>query len=572
MEGGDDVDVAPAFVPPPVKPHKAVYGLRFFFAIWVVFMHVGNFNDRIKRLRDISISMPGFFMLAGFMLSAATTRPIVDRAHFYKSRIIAAHPLYLLSVFLSLPIYYMVCIGKGEDRLGGSGFTHTCEQREMDRDDDGWGALRRVGREAYMLFSLVAAQTAWPWGVASSELFFVNPALWFSSAYYFTVFCFPFVHSWAKSPLFNPTADSTQRWCACSRSRLFGCNLYCCRPMLLSTLVITVGTKVGHWITKYALYYSGWHNTPNEAAWACWTFPPTWLGTFMLGVLTFNAFEFNRRGASESEYWPFWGVLTDSITLMLLLIIALTAVCYDADRVFAMFFGAHSYHGGAGLDQGWQLCLPVLAVWLYGLAAGTGITSLIMSNTYLVKYLSPAAYAIYLFHLPVCYYWWLSFYSWNDLGHVPQFLDDVSPWEFLAVLSITICLAVFVTHVANEYVTSMFMRLVDYCVRVLSLRYCKGESQWQETDEHNTLTVMVSLIKGLTGADVDGSTLIAECGFDSFGMGAMVALVRKNFPAAKVSAMRLYQLQTVSDLVAEIDGSGVETDTDASSDDYSSEE
>lgn len=566
LEGGDDVGVAQASVPPPVKPHKAVYGLRFFFAVWVVFMHIGNFGERINRLRDISVSMPGFFMLAGFMLAAATTRPIQDRWGFYKSRIIAAHPLYLLCVFICLPIYWIVCIGEGEDRLGGSGFASICEQRELDKDGN-FGVLQRVGRQAYVILTVVAAQTAWPWGLEAARYFWVNPALWFSSAYYFSVYCFPFVHSWSKSPLFNPASDRTQRCCTCSRSRLFSCNPYCCRPMLTSTLLIIVGTKVAHWITKWAFYYSGWYETVDAAAWACWCFPPTWVPTFMLGVLTFNAFEFNRRGTSESEWWPFWGMLTDGITLMLLLICVLSVLNYTADRAFAMFFSAHSYHGGQGLEQGWHLCLGVLAVWFYGLAAGAGFTSQIMSSKYLVQYLSPASYAIYLFHHPVCYYWWLATRAWNDIGHFPEFLEDMEPWEFFAILLISICLAVFVTHVANEYVTSMFMRLFEHSVRVFSLRHCIGESGHEETHEDSTLTVMVSLIKGLTGADVDGSTQIAECGFDSFGMGAMVALVRKNFPAAKISAMRLYQLQTIGELVAEIDckGKGDVSDSDASS-------
>ncbi|CAK0837978.1 unnamed protein product [Prorocentrum cordatum] len=87
-----------------IRPDKSVLGLRFVIALWVVFMHFGaNFPAVIRGFRASSLSMEMFFVIAGFQLSATVTRPITDWCEFYKNRIVAVYPLYLLSILFGLP-------------------------------------------------------------------------------------------------------------------------------------------------------------------------------------------------------------------------------------------------------------------------------------------------------------------------------------------------------------------------------------------------------------------------------------------------------------------------------------
>jgi len=394
--------------------------------------------------------------------------------------------------------------------MGGTEFTEVCKYRS-------W-SLQTINSHVWMMLTVVFAQTAWPWGQQASRAYFPDDPVWFSSAYYFSVFCFPFLHTWMKGRTFPRCSDTSRSWCANLTSRW---------RLLVSTIAVVIYTRAAHLCAFGAIAYA-FEEESWWSSWASWCFPPAWVGVFFLGMLTHDAFVSNQRKSPENA-GSCWGVLTDSITVLLL---SCYAVSYASEKGRTWL---HEYVASDNPD-GWQLCLVLMVPWLYGLAVGNGVTCWFLSNSFLVQYLSPTAYSIYLFHQPVSWYYYLAVYAWNDdWDTFPDKRYLFNPKEFIAILLMTICVALFVTHVANNYVTSIFMRAFD----------CGTPA---ETDGQSALGITLGIIKHLTGVDATGSMQLSECGFDSFGMGSLVAAIRKNFPDSRITTMQLYKIKTVAEL------------------------
>jgi len=60
-------------------------------------------------------------------------------------------------------------------------------------------------------------------------------------------------------------------------------------------------------------------------------------------------------------------------------------------------------------------------------------------------------------------------------------------------------------------------------------------------------------VKGLSGAVVDETTLIADCGLDSFGTSALVGVLKPTFRRLTLTPLEMYRLRTIGDLVERID-------------------
>merc|ERR1719210_1057187 len=89
MATGTEPIVGAATVADPVEVNPALLGVRVFFAINVIFVHVGDWPAWIGIWRSLALNMQIFFTMAGFMLEKATTRPITDPRKFFRSRIMA---------------------------------------------------------------------------------------------------------------------------------------------------------------------------------------------------------------------------------------------------------------------------------------------------------------------------------------------------------------------------------------------------------------------------------------------------------------------------------------------------
>ena len=99
----------------PVNYHEAAVGVKFFLAFAVIYVHIGNFDNRDlpeyshdagyhyewEHTRSWCWHNPIFFLVGGFLLAAGTHVPVTtlkDLANFYSLRIAGLHPMYLLSI------------------------------------------------------------------------------------------------------------------------------------------------------------------------------------------------------------------------------------------------------------------------------------------------------------------------------------------------------------------------------------------------------------------------------------------------------------------------------------------
>ena len=68
-----------------------------------------------------------------------------------------------------------------------------------------------------------------------------------------------------------------------------------------------------------------------------------------------------------------------------------------------------------------------------------------------------------------------------------------------------------------------------------------------------TLLTLVQAINDLSGAEVDGSTKLTECGLDSFGASSLVGVLRGRIPGLKLEPVQLFNIETVGELAKLID-------------------
>jgi len=454
--------------------------------------------------------MPGFFLLAGFLLASSYREPMTckDTRRFYRNRVVAAHPLYLLAVLFGVVTIALI----DHTKLGND--------------------LPSVSGTVYYIIMAVFAQLAWPWGMLTGELLMALGNLWFTSAYYFCLLLFPLLH--------NLTLRQKGARVSCDYYILRPlCVRYLCCPVFLTwvltelliwTVSLTYGIIIG------ALWE---HNKLNPDIFtyflllghAC---PFTWLAIFFLGMLLFRLLEINRQPGSY--LWPYWGICTDFCTFVLLIGTLCVGLFLPTEAVDA----ASHYWSGDLLS--WKLVLPFLCVCMYGLAIGDGMVARVLSTKLVVKYLSPAAYAVYLFQTPVIY-------GWRLLVRHRSSGVGLNDWmDFLGVLTITVTLGLFLVHKVNDRLTSAFLRVFDWLCRRLC---CGCLSSTMETKTN--MEKIQEAVKGLTGADVQPETLILECGFDSFGSSALLGLLRPMFAGLTLTPLELYRLGTFSELLERIE-------------------
>mmetsp|Transcript_14342 Transcript_14342/g.26347 ORF Transcript_14342/g.26347 Transcript_14342/m.26347 type:complete len:1169 (-) Transcript_14342:90-3596(-) len=552
----------------PLKPHKAIYGVRYFFALWVVFVHVGPMKPGwIGVWRLYSFSMPGYFMLAGFLLASSYTGPIGSRMQFYRNRLVAAHPLYLLAMLYSLPYPFLVCPPDGNGVIGpqaAAGFT--CGGLDINYPMP-WSLLHQklpgsyVGQLTYACVMTFFAQLAWPWGTLCNWLgASSNLILWFSSSYYFALLCFPVFHHWLSLRSVSGRL---------ARKRILGRYLinFAVWPYAV-VFIVTVcfisycGTWVPQVVDSFAGLLRAWdpnddspqgvlrnllHKPSGDASGftavmlAAYTFPPQWALVFFLGMILYRLLDMNRRPGSYK--FPYWGIVTDCCTLLLLssfplasLLVAVDGKSSEGQSQLVMIIG--KWWGG---DQQHKLVMLLLSVWLYGLGIGQGYTAKVLGSNFLVKYLSPAAYSVYLFHFQTNSYWQLV-----KMNVMSTSLQEAAwmPWlDYVLVVITATLVAMLAAHKLNAPITSIFMRCIDAV-------FCCANST---AEEQTTLEKVVEAVKGLTGADVGPDTPILECGLDSFGTSALLGIIKPKFPGLNLTPLEMYSLPHIQSLVDRID-------------------
>mmetsp|Transcript_46518 Transcript_46518/g.108440 ORF Transcript_46518/g.108440 Transcript_46518/m.108440 type:complete len:1166 (-) Transcript_46518:152-3649(-) len=552
----------------PLKPHKAIYGVRYFFALWVIFVHVGPMQPGwVGVWRLYSFSMPGYFMLAGFLLASSYTGPIGSRMQFYRNRLVAAHPLYLLAMLYSAPYPFLVCPTDGNGAMGfraAAGIV--CGGLNIDYPMP-WSLMHQklpgsyAGQLTYSFVMTFFAQLAWPWGTLCNWLgASSNLILWFSSSYYFCLLCFPIFHHWL-------TLRSVSGRFA--RKRILGRYVinFAVWPVGV-TFIATVcliaysGTFVPKAVDGFASLFRLWdpnddtpqgnlrsllHPASGDGSFgftavmlAAYTFPPQWALVFFLGMLLYRLLDMNRLPGTYK--FPHWGIVTDCCTLLLLGSFPLASLLVALDGSSSAWAGPAAKIGTWwGGDQQHKLVMILLSVWLYGLGIGQGFSAKVFGSDFLVKYLSPAAYSVYLFHYQTNSYWQLV-----KANVMSTSLQKASwmPWLDYVLVAITATLVAMVAaHKLNAPLTSLFMRCIDAV-------FCCGNSQ---DEEQTSLEKVVDAVKGLTGADVGPDTPILECGLDSFGTSALLGIIKPKFPGLTLTPLEMYSLPNIQSLADRID-------------------
>jgi len=197
-----------------------------------------------------------------------------------------------------------------------------------------------------------------------------------------------------------------------------------------------------------------------------------------------------------------------------------------------------------------RFCTPVLCLWVYGLARGRGFTARLMGSNFMVKYLSPAAYPMYLFHFPIGQYMVLIKRAMHAETMPPGALLPMEWWEFFIFVGLTTALSGLAMQYLNGPATALFEKWFDKIYCCCSC-ICGPPNSPSETQP--TLLTVVEVISGLTGSDVDGTTRLMEAGLDSFGASSLVGRLRAAFPSVHLVNSDIYRLQTVGELASHID-------------------
>lgn len=272
------------------KPHRAVLGLRYILAVLVVWEHLcPDAPYWMAGGRDFSFCMPCFFALAGFMLTSAASQPVSSLFETFRGKLLATHPLLLLAVLYRVPATFLLCPSKFENASQAGlcgvlweGFPGTY-----------------AGKMVYGIVMNVFAQGAWPWGVSPISPMYGE--LWFSSAFYFCVICFPLFQRFLSFRCFLAGGAGFSS----IQAALFVCLwLTICGSFYLIFLVAPLpvrwlASKVEEPVLKELL--NSTYRYPGEDLWSlmysdvagcfAYTCPVIWALVFFLGMLTCHFFK-----------------------------------------------------------------------------------------------------------------------------------------------------------------------------------------------------------------------------------------------------------------------------------------
>jgi len=518
LAAGVDVDETPAEA--DRVPCAALHGLRFVLALWVVQRHVGLLHSFAwSAIRDFSFNMSGFTILAGFQMAiAARHRPIQveERRTYMLSRLASLHALFLLATIISaaLAVPWMVSI---------------------DGFDPGFFTIALILHSTGFLMLLP-----------------INGVHWYQGVMYVFILIFPAVDSWARN-----VQQGNRRW-----------------ALALVFMVVALGFNF------FGIFY---------------TTPLPWLGTFIAAMMA--AYEWLADVKSGPESRRLWAVVADCLSLFWLAMLVVSALegacndvleaestCFDSFDEFAnttlifpedgmfrenattpVFVQASGrWMTSVNVVASLRLFDPLIVLWVYALAFGHGLTCKLLSNDMLVRHLSPLAYPLYLLHTPVAWAYWyatrgMQAYDW--FWAVPGFPFPVAGWELLIIIVAALALAYVVNQWATPILIPPMYRGLDFLFRTICCCCtCCPVSEDRmitldsEGDDGSVGAVSIA-IRRLTGTTVTRTSDLTAIGLDSFGVAALLGILRTSVPGAReqLTMQRLRQCETVGDIADLID-------------------
>lgn len=197
-----------------------------------------------------------------------------------------------------------------------------------------------------------------------------------------------------------------------------------------------------------------------------------------------------------------------------------------------------------------RLVCPISFVWIYGLAVGKGLTAKIMSNRFLVAYLAPASYNIYLFHQAVYEWYWLA--TRGNWWAYPKSFYWFSPhptpitefWEFVVVLLITIVLSVLLEFKVNSFLVDWFLLFVGKIIGDDDSLFISGGA-----DVCEVVILTIETITGATPGTIFSTTSLMETGCSSITSLVLIAKIKHRYKSLVLSPHDIFRVDTVGDLI-----------------------
>merc|ERR1712190_250191 len=341
---------------------------------------------------------------------------------------------------------------------------------------------------------------------------------WFNSVYYFCLFVFPFFHNF----MLDKRKDR--------------------RLWVYGGLVIASG-----WLRDVVLgmgmMLENGEKFENFYLLPTYLCPPLWLPVFLGGVVTYWFYE--RYHPAEQHSARACGWIADCLTLLLVILVFVGG----EEGLFAppAFDTAMELRLWGPWLLSWYM--PIAMVWVYCLATGKGFTAHVLSNGFLVKVLSPAAYNVYLIHqITGQWYCWITRgTSWFWWSHRKKFYwfspyPLPVPWQeyFLAAM-VTVMVAKFMNAYVDCPATAVWLRVTSFIFRSEEDMDLSGEE------------LVSQVIRSLTGGKADRDATLEELGLASIGLPVFVGLLNDASKRLGLTVLEVMNCETVDELIKLID-------------------
>eukprot|EP00760_Papus_ankaliazontas_P009353 PhM_4_TR14046/c0_g1_i1/m.6308 len=294
--------------------------------------------------------------------------------------------------------------------------------------------------------------------------------------------------------------------------------------------------------------------------------PVTWVPCFATGMMLNHRF---RSIPNSERNTKLWAVITDATTLAFVAIVA--AIVLEGSTENYAEFRKHNTNTQGGNGHGrvgnavsvavgfFRLGTPLVALWLYGIAVGRGVTAWALSNKFLVTVCAPLSYLLYLLHTTVAMAFYLALGETRDGDVADTFPGPpvAVPWWCLPVsVIISLILARAFNEFVNPYLMPPMLKYWTLLYNKLYARCCGCELVTVENvggvgTVENRVAMM---LRRLTGAAVGSGDKLTEIGLDSMGLTALSGALRAAFPdlCADLRPTTLNQLETVNDIVLHV--------------------
>lgn len=562
------------------NPSKALNGLRFMAASYVVMHHAGLMpRSDWLRAQAYTASAMIFFVLAAFQTTVTTKSDMKSNAaRFIGTKIGALHAFFIVAHIIAIASYLVF-------QCGENGYSQKFE-----------GKSCTDGLQQYLPIAILNMLT----GFFTKEYFDPsNPPAWFQTTLYLFY-------------LFFPIFDGHIR----NRSPRYRIGLFVVCMILGSCSWLLNYSENGQDLVTDLYFYE------RFVSWV-----PNLIAAMIAGYF-YKAYG-PRKVSEEDEtedYAPqrgkkkkkiddeeivpmlqrpgFWGCITDVVSILLLFVSLAVSEGADCIQITREFFKearpgipifdtditevdgieyveACDVTRDEFIKYGWtseinngtwpsdlafimgdgRFVFPLILLWIYGMAYGRGCTASLFSLR-ITQFLAPYAYPLYLLHVPVLRFYWIATrggsarFWWDDAGRFPF---PIEVWEVYLVIFICLFFSMFVNFAIVRRLMpisiAVYVRAYEFLVSCLSPQNSYS-GVGEITASPSVFKQVSTLVESLTGnQQLTSSTQLEDLGFHSLGAAALLGTLRATVPSAKDLNMgQLASCETVGDLIFLLEG------------------